>query len=203
MSNPAFMLRTFVGVPLSGECRAVSTELLRVLRGPRGPLGSEAARGARISCPPPERQHLTLKFLGDTDPDAVPVLAAALAKISFPPFLLQLEGAGYFPNVARPSVLWAGVGQGADALATLAGQVNAALAPQGHVPETRPYHPHLTLGRVRAAGGADWNAVQQLVAGCSWPEMRVSRFVFWKSELKPGGAVYTPLGEVDASLGQA
>jgi 2'-5' RNA ligase len=197
MTDQTAVFRLFAGVPLSEECRAVSAELLQRLRGPEGPLGSEAARGARISCPPPERQHLTLKFLGDTDPDTVPVLSAALAKISFQPFLLQLEGAGFFPSAARPSVLWAGVGQGADALADLAGQVNEALAPLGFAPEKRPFHPHLTLGRVRAAGRADWNAVQRLVAGCSWPGLRVSRFVLWKSELKPGGAVYTPLGEFD------
>ncbi|WP_022661148.1 RNA 2',3'-cyclic phosphodiesterase [Paucidesulfovibrio longus] len=193
MTDQTAVFRLFAGVPLSDECKAVSAELLQRLREPGGPL-----RGARVSCPPPEKQHLTLKFLGDTPGGRIESVLAVLGAVDFTPFALSLADAGFFPDMTRPRVLWAGVAQGAARLAALAARVNEALAPLGFAPEKRPYRAHLTLGRVREQGTADWAETRRMVAECAWPEMLVSRFVLWKSELGPGGPVYTPLLECPA-----
>lgn len=69
-------------------------------------------------------------------------MAAALEAVPCAPFRLALAGAGTFGG---GRVLWVGVGEGAEPLSALAGQVAAACG----VVEDRPYRPHLTVRRGR------------------------------------------------------
>lgn len=98
-----------------------------------------------------DAMHLTLQFLGETDAALLPQMGAALrtALAGHPPLTLTLATPGAFPKPQRASVLWVGVGGATLALARVQAAVAAALAPLGFPPETRPFHPHLTLGRVR------------------------------------------------------
>ena len=48
----------------------------------------------------------------------------------------------------RARVLWLGVATGADELVALAARVEAAVGRAGFPPESRAYHPHLTLSRL-------------------------------------------------------
>jgi 2'-5' RNA ligase len=99
----------------------------------------------------PENVHLTLKFLGDVQGLLLDSLSAALREIcaSHAPFDATLAELGAFPSARRAQILWAGVGAGSDRLRSLAGEIDATLAPLGFEREKRPYVPHLTLGRVR------------------------------------------------------
>ncbi|MBU1230203.1 MAG: hypothetical protein KKA55_10580, partial [Proteobacteria bacterium] len=96
-----------------------------------------------------------------------------------------------------------GLAQGAPPSARLAGEVERALGPLGFAPQARPFAPHLTLGRVRAASpGDDWGQVERAVAAEAWPEAEVSRFTLWRSVLGPGGPQYQPLAEFPARAPQ-
>src|SRR3712207_5654290 len=99
----------------------------------------------------PERVHLTLKFLGEVSPEVIPRLISALERMDRPgpPFEAVTSGFGVFPSARRARILWAGIGDGAGELETLARAVEAALEPEGFNPEDRPFVPHLTLGRAR------------------------------------------------------
>jgi 2'-5' RNA ligase len=66
------------------------------------------------------------------------------------PFEVSTSGFGAFPSEQRARILWAGIGQGSEHLRTLAEEVETLLAPAGFERESRPYLPHLTLGRARA-----------------------------------------------------
>jgi 2'-5' RNA ligase len=105
----------------------------------------------------PASMHLTLHFLGNVEPAQVPALLAALAEAravgqaagkSAAP-LLRLAALGAFPNLRRPTTVWAGIEGALQPLQQIHQAVGHALEPLGFVPETRPYHAHLTLGRVR------------------------------------------------------
>jgi len=114
-------------------------------------------------------------------------------------FTLQAGGLGVFPNLKRPRVLWVGLSGATASLAALhadleqeAARVDAERFPCSR----RPYRGHLTLGRAR--GRLSPAAVAQALKCCAdFPSMPfvVDRVLLYRSELKPGGAEYTVLGE--------
>jgi RNA 2',3'-cyclic 3'-phosphodiesterase len=99
-----------------------------------------------------EKIHLTLKFLGDVAEEDLDMVDKALQPISsdHDPFEVSTSGFGAFPSAKRASILWSGVEQGSEHLRALAEGVENLLAPAGFERESRPYVPHLTLGRARS-----------------------------------------------------
>ncbi len=166
----------------------------------RASLAGAAAR-LRAAAPDvawvaPENLHVTLKFLGQVDEAHLHALAAALAAAARggPAFEARVVGLGAFPSVGRPRVLWAGVRDGAEALAALAARVEAACVGLGFAPETRPFAAHVTLGRVRslrcprrAPRLAD---LLDAAAGEELGRLRVERVALMESRLSPHGARY-------------
>lgn len=99
----------------------------------------------------PERIHLTLRFLGDTPVDRVDDVSSGLDAVASAsaPFTLHLDQLGCFPNERRPRVIWVGVRGETEAATALKEAIDRMLLPLGWEPEERPFHPHLTLGRVK------------------------------------------------------
>lgn len=142
--------------------------------------------------------HLTLQFLGETGAALVPALVAGLADLHVPPIRLTLSGLGAFPGLQRPRVIWAGVAGDLAALDRLRAAVFALTTPLGFAPETRPFTPHLTLGRLR--DDARPEAIRALAAALRSAEpppalaWEAGRPILYQSILKPEGAVYIALG---------
>lgn len=147
----------------------------------------------------PESVHLTLKFLGDVPVTQRDALQDALLRAvqNQNPFTLVAGGLGCFPNAQRPRVTWVGLHHDMMALHALRDAVEAQIAPLGYPTENRPFHPHLTLGRVhREARREAVQAVGKLIAESSFTDRHawdIDAVTLFRSELKPGGAVYTPL----------
>ena len=99
-----------------------------------------------------EKIHLTLKFLGDVAEDELDNVKQALQPISesHDPFEVSTSAFGAFPSEKKARILWAGIEAGSKNLRTMAEDVENLLAPAGFERETRPYLPHLTLGRTRS-----------------------------------------------------
>ena len=112
-------LRAFVAVEIDAEAARRAAEIVERLR---------TADAGRVKWVDPVNFHLTLKFLGPTRRDALPRLGEALRAIAAEaaPFEMELVGAGAFPNLRRPQVIWLGVTKGSELLAALAGRVEAA-----------------------------------------------------------------------------
>ncbi len=68
-----------------------------------------------------------------------------------PPFSLRLTGLGAFPRPGAATVLWVGVEDATGAVERLAAQCEQAARDVGFEPEERPFHPHVTLARIRPA----------------------------------------------------
>ena len=189
-------LRLFVAVELPGHIQdALGTTIERL----------RAQLGGAFRWVSPAAIHLTLKFLGDVDPERVPALTTALgsAAVAVEPFELRLEGSGLFPNRRSPSVVWAGIGGDVVALEALREAVEVAMTGTGEAAETRTFRPHLTLARVRGrlkpTEGTALAARLGQVDYASVPPFRVDGVDLIQSELGPGGASYTRLAHV--SLG--
>jgi 2'-5' RNA ligase len=145
----------------------------------------------------PENLHVTLKFLGHVEPSLLEQVAAALAGVAprHPGFDLEIRGLGAFPGPSRPRVIWAALGTGISALATLAAGVETGLGAVGVPPEARPFSAHMTLGRVRQPG-REAGLAAALVAGATltFGRFRVDELVLMRSDLSGRGARYTRIG---------
>jgi 2'-5' RNA ligase len=136
-STPPGAGRLFLGIPLTDN--ALSALRLH--------LQNEALPGRVV---PPEKWHLTLRFLGDTEQGAFDRLGASLRASSLGAQAdILFGGLGAFPRAARASVLWVGVAEGGAALQAIAATVEAAVQRAGFPAETRPFAPHLTLSRLQ------------------------------------------------------
>jgi 2'-5' RNA ligase len=130
-------LRLFVGIALSAEVLARLREFVESVR----PLAD--LRWSHL-----DDLHITTKFVGEQPASQVSAIARALDGLrGRAPFDVVLRGTGWFPREDSPRVFWAGV-EAADALTELATDTERALETFGVAKESRPYVPHLTLGRV-------------------------------------------------------
>ena len=101
----------------------------------------------------PENIHLTLKFLGDINPDDIDKIDAAMtgAVIESSLITLSVRGIGVFPGIKRPRVIWLGLGGDIRSLLALQGRLEEKLAGAGFPKDKRSFKAHLTLGRIKQA----------------------------------------------------
>lgn len=137
-----------------------------------------------------EQWHLTLQFLGDRV--EVERVADALRDLDHPSEELQLGGMGTFPRDRRATVLWLGLARGSEWTAALAGALGTRLAPIGHPPDERPFHPHVTLARFDPARDLrePLGALDAATVGPAW---RPAEVVLYASHPHREGARYEAL----------
>ncbi len=184
-------IRSFVAVELPDEARVALADLQEDLKAQVPPKTVRWTRPASI--------HLTLQFLGDVAPGVVEPIAGALRGVcaDYAPFTFELRDLGVFPNPNRPRIVWVGVAEPSGTLIALQKEVTQSLEPLGFEPEKRAYTPHLTIGRAdRRASRRELAEVGELVTRSevgALCQVQVEHITLMKSDLQPGGAVYTPL----------
>jgi len=147
---------------------------------------------------PPENMHLTLKFLGETDPALLPGIAAALKRTaaSVAGYGYRLKGLGVFPNLSRPRVIWAGLQEGRLETEALFSRLEEELAPLGVAREGRQYFPHLSLGRIGCLLSSNNLALLlDREKGFATGLGRVDKILLYRSYLSGQGAKYESLRE--------
>jgi RNA 2',3'-cyclic 3'-phosphodiesterase len=171
-------VRAFVALELDERLREAMGELQAGLR----------RRLGQVHLVRPEGIHLTLRFLGRTTPqqrDTMrPILAAAAS--ACPPAEVPVSGLGTFPERGSPRVLWLGL-EAPTAIGELQKACERAALAAGFEKEDRPFKAHLTLGRWRD------RAARPELPAVDLGTTRLDTLVLFKSELRPGGAVYTSL----------
>lgn len=149
--------------------------------------------------------HLTLKFLGNVSPENLAQLKRVISSESqrFQPFTIRAGGLGAFPNKVHPRVIWVSV-DAPPVLTELQKAIDRETERLGYQREERGFSPHLTLGRVsQHAGPADVRQISEAIANTKVNELgevQVDSLRLFRSDLQPGGAVYTPL--LTAPLGK-
>ena len=183
------MIRAFVAVALDDELRAAVAATVERLR----PLGRA------VAWVPPRNLHVTLQVLGSQSEERLAEAEAALAEAAAgsAPIDVTFHGIGAFPGLERPRILWVGLAHGALEARRLQAVVADALAARGFEKEERPWHPHLTIGRVpderrwrREAGPPLRSALAQ-AATTTFGTQRVAEVALLRSDLSPTGARYT------------
>ena len=188
------LVRAFVAVLLPDEVRKSLVTVANTLRQGAG----------RASWVRQENLHLTLRFLGNVERPALENLAQTLRTqyTATSPVVLRLKGTGTFPNLRRPSVVWAG-------LEVLSGDLNLwrtlaedAARQIGLAPEKKGFHPHITLARIRDPRhiGALPEQLKK-TSSLKGDAFTASAVSLLESKLTPKGAVYRRLWEFPCNDG--
>lgn len=182
-------LRTFVAIPIEVE---------EILSGVWANLRNRFEH-RQVKWVSPDILHLTLFFLGETQPQQVEEIRHELAqKIQgCKPFSIELRGMGFFGPSHSPKVIWIGVEKNHE-LEMLYQKTNETIGRLGFTPDQRGFNPHITLGRPKNL--KDPNALTGLLKQYNQHHFQTSKaaeLVHYSSELRPEGAVYTKLYRID------
>jgi len=180
------MIRAFLAIDLPGSLRLGLAQV----------QGKLKESGADVRWVPVGNIHLTLKFFGNIPDGDVEAIAAAAREVAAKqaPFELQVTQAGAFPSAKSPRVVWLGLGGDLIPLAQMYHKLEKAFAALGHLPEGRPFNPHLTLGRVKSPANRHRLAqILERMAPLEWPPFKVNEIILFRSTLTPQGSIYTPL----------
>ncbi len=179
-------MRLFIAVELTEEIKDRIEEQINRLK----------RMGGNIRWVKRDALHITLKFLGEVSPARVKAIERAMDRAaskvnSFP---LKLRGCGRFPLASsRPRVLWVGVEDPGE-ISRLQEILEDELLREGFQKETRAFHPHVTVGRVKGT-----SALRKVVGEIDelrdevFGRVEVKRIVLFRSRLTPDGPIYTEL----------
>ena len=193
MSDGQSQIRLFVAIELPAGVRQRLADVANELRA----QGLERLRWVK-----PENIHITLKFLGETPADRQPQIEDALraAAEGVASHELTLGALGKFGGRQNPRVLWVDVRGDVDALKALQKRVDGKIATLGFPADDRPFAAHLTLARVpqdlaKKVARPLTDAIDAVKVPD--PPIPVREVVLMRSELRPGGPVYTRLFGVE------
>lgn len=138
-----------------------------------------------------ENLHITLKFLGEVDEEKIKYVKDALIKVSsnFNDFEINGGYLGAFPSPDRARVLFFNIEEGKEHLYRIFDKLEKRLSQIGFEKDQRPYHPHITIGRVKRRYINVKGYTQRHV------QFRQSAggITLFKSTLTPSGPIYTKL----------
>lgn len=174
-------MRLFVAVNFSPQARQELSALTARCR--EALAGGVAVR--------PDNYHLTLAFLGETEPRLLPALRKAVASVSgFEPFSLSVDTLGRFVR-NEGDILWADVRGDIPALLALRSKLCKALSEAGFPVENEEFRPHLTLIR-QAVYRENFKALQASAEFAPIAQ-RVEKISLMKSERLGGILTYTEI----------
>jgi RNA 2',3'-cyclic 3'-phosphodiesterase len=182
-------LRLFVALQIPDSIRNDYAALIDDLRRLDGKASPKKPKWVR-----PENLHVTLKFIGHTDPGKLDAIRTALANVhSAQEVRLHFRNIGFFPNAKRPRVIWGGM-ESSQNLTSVAHDVDQQIATLGFPAEERAFTPHLTLARLDPPGiSPELQIAIEKHTTRAFGELQTSEFYLIESKLKPTGAEYTTL----------
>jgi len=172
-------IRAFLALPLAPSFEAEVGPLIEGLK----------RRYPKIRWIRPSQIHVTFHFFGSTAGEQVDRISKSVSQITTQtsPISLFLSEIGGFPNLARPRVIWLGIGGEIEKLKSLHASLEQELKKEGFQCEERPFKPHLTLGRVKQEKGLHNFGPPEF---SSTETKRVTEIVLFESRLSPAGPTY-------------
>lgn len=187
-------IRSFLAIELPPFVLARIGEIQDLLRTSR----------AEVRWAKTEQIHVTLKFFGNIEEEQVAGISSIMeeATAQKSPFSLGVSGLGAFPSIRNPRVIWLGLEGWEETLLPLQQDIEARLESVGFARETRPFRPHLTLGRVKSLKGRrDLVDLIERERDVRIEPFAIDRIVLFRSDLRPTGPIYTPLAIRELSGG--
>lgn len=149
-----------------------------------------------------DRMHMTVRFYGNL---AIPTVERLQDELrprlaAQPRFELRVSRVGAFPGPNRPRTIWLGIDDRFEQLGNLRAAVDAGSDAAGIEPETGPYRPHLTVGRLRHDFRVDSDDAVE-----AFQKFGAYEPLFWvpdtvklvRSQFTRGGVQYTTIEEFE------
>ncbi len=151
----------------------------------------------------PGSLHVTLTFLGYRPEKEIASIAAIVEAIEAPAPRIALRDAVARPE-RGPARLFALPVQSPELVSLQRRLVARLVAERLYLPERRPFWPHLTVARVRPGGRGSNRPERVQSPPGALPDQLLAplscvRVALYRSELKPQGARYTRLAQVELS----
>ncbi len=154
-----------------------------------------SSTGADMKMVDRDNLHFTVKFLGDITEAQAAEVGSRLQSLSMKGAQVEVKGAGAFPSLSRPRVVWAGLAREHEPFVEpIARQVIGALEGIGER-DDRPFRAHITLGRVRSdRSSRQLGELLRLNSGRRFGTTTLSELKLKSSTLTPSGPVYSDVG---------
>ena len=177
--------RIFVAVDISEDARRKVSVYIADLK--------NKFPNVKIGWDRPEKLHLTLKFLGDSDENQLEQLKIICEQIAgqILNLKLQISETGVFPLPRNARILWLGVNGNVEELQKINAILETECEKIGFKKEKRIYKPHLTIGRIREPHKAKKLAQTHLENEFEPVGFEVSDIVIYESKLQPTGSIYS------------
>lgn len=178
------MKRIFVAVDISREARRKVSDYIEELK-------TEFAT-VRVGWEKPEKLHLTLKFLGDTNKNQLKTISEIVGEIAdqIPPFGLQIAETGGFPSAEKARILWIDAKDETGSLARINEILETKCAKIGFAKEKRNFKPHLTIARLREPEKSRRLIERHLEKEFEPVGFEVGEILIYESRLQPAGSIY-------------
>jgi 2'-5' RNA ligase len=182
------MKRLFIGIPVHAESAWKHVDALSK---------NQSLNRNHLNWVKPENWHITLFFLGDTQVSRIAQLNQFINE-SFEethPLQTELNGAGVFPDVRNPKVLWMGLTD-IQPLIPACKRLGDLLKQHAFDFDNKPLKPHLTIARIKTLEHRD--SLRDLLkhyTNFNFGTVLFDRVTLFESILTPSGPVYKPLFE--------
>lgn len=179
-------MRVFIGIDFSDQTKQ---EILGI----QNQLKPYATSG---HWKPLDNLHLTLKFLGEVQPDQIEQINETLSQLcnNRKAFELSIANLWTFDGKDSIRVLWLGLSGDLDQLQALQQKVDASLSPLGFAAEKRGFAPHVTIGQ-DIVFNTDFSQVQKELGEIELPIGWIKCLYLFESQEIEGKRVYTRIAE--------
>ena len=183
-----FMKRTFIAIHITP-----GQQIINLLDDSRNLLQKE-----KIKWVHPGNIHITLKFLGETAEENIPLIIKEIKAVlsDCNSFLLRFRGTGVFRNIHDPRVFWIGIEEDKN-LYAIRDKLEVVMEKLGFKREEKSFSPHLTLARIKYIRNK--NLLGDLVTRYKdkdFLKMQVKEIIYYESILKPEGPEYIELAVI-------
>ena len=152
----------------------------------------------RVNLVKPDLMHITLKFLGKTDENRIPVIIEGIqnATKGISAFEVKTEKVGFFGSRYQPRVLWLGISK-TESLLQLYTRLQKENTKIGFKADFGNFVPHLTLARINKIDDKHffWKRIEALPQDFT-QQMQMDKIVLYESILHGHIPVYQKIAEI-------
>jgi RNA 2',3'-cyclic 3'-phosphodiesterase len=176
------MKRLFVAIKISPKKRTL--EKYFTLK--------QALNYNKIKWVEPDKLHITIKFLGDTYEDSIPIVISVISSTikETSSFKIELKNVGIFGSRYNPRVIWFGISEN-QKLKSLAEDLISNLDKNGFKRDRQNFVPHLTVGRIKRIEDSKlFNNEIEKLRDFYFQEIHVDSIILYESIILSQGPTY-------------